>query len=972
MKSIKTFNRILFLIMVALFWITPGSVKAVPFTVFNAQTKISIIYAADEAKLDSITAHLLAADIQRVSGYLPKVYTQVADASGPIIIVGSIRSALIRSLHDNYFEQLNEKWECYSLKVEAHPFKNITQALVIAGSDYRGTAYGVFDISARIGVTPWYWWADVQPEQKKNMVLNIEDYTSQPPSVKYRGIFINDEDWGLQPWAAKTFEPETGDIGPKTYAKVFELLLRLKANLIWPAMHPSTQAFYHFPANIKVAEDYQIVIGSSHAEPMLRNNVGEWNEKTMGHFNYITNQQKVDDYWLSRVKESSHVNAIYTMGMRGVHDSGIEGVKTVQETVPLLERIMNNQRNMLKTYINPDITKVPQAFTAYKEVLDVYDAGLKVPDDITLVWPDDNYGYIQRLDNEQESKRSGGSGVYYHLSYWGRPHDYLWLSTTSPGLIREEMTKAYTLNARNIWVVNVGDMKPAEYNIQFFMDMAYHIPPFYSSTYTKTHLQQWVATNISNTQAAAITNVLWKYYQLAFERKPEFMGWSQTEPTTPVKFTAYNHTAYGDQAQQRINAYQELEKAVKALKFGIPANRQASFYQLVYYPVVGASLMNQKFLYDDKAYLYAQQGRISAKYYDSLSRAAYQQIINETEYYNTKLSAGKWAHIMSMNPRNLPVYQLPASSYKIAQLNTALLAIPEGTTMDSVNHNQALTLPVFSRFGQQQHFVDVFLNKDTTVHYTIKASNSWIKVSQMGGTLQAQGSASQSRLWVQVDWQAVPLKENLSGTITISTAGGKPLNIALNAHNSQLPELKNYNGFVEHNGYVSIYAKDYQSVQKSDNQGWQEIAGLGATEKSLEALPLQAQSDLTVVKPEEVKSRPVVSYNFFTFSGSPAEVKVYTLPTFPLNKNYSMRYAVSVDDGAAQILDFKTVGRSEEWKQNVLSNSAVRSVQLPTLKPGKHVLHIYMIDPGVILDRMVINLDKTKPFYGLLPETKIK
>ena len=299
-----------------------------------------------------------------------------------------------------------------------------------------------------------------------------------PPSVKYRGIFINDEDWGLRPWASKTFEPETKNIGPKTYAKVFELLLRLNANLLWPAMHPGTTPFYNVPGNAEMAAAYAIVVGSSHAEPMLRNNVGEWDEKSMGHFNYITNKEKVYNYWEERVKQSKGNDAVYTLGMRGVHDSGMEGIKGPKEAVPLLERIFNDQRGLIKKHINENVAAVPQVFTAYKEVLDIYDQGLKLPDDVTIVWPDDNYGYIQRFNNEAEKKRPGGSGVYYHASYWGRPHDYLWLGTTHPSLIRQEMMKAYETGADRLWVLNVGDIKPLEYSMQVFFDMAYDARPF--------------------------------------------------------------------------------------------------------------------------------------------------------------------------------------------------------------------------------------------------------------------------------------------------------------------------------------------------------------------------------------------------------------------------------------------------------------------------------------------------------------
>jgi hypothetical protein len=956
------------IIIISFAWSAAG---AVSFNIVSKNAKVTIVYSPKKARLDSITAHLLASDIERVSGYLPAVITDINKAHGNVILIGTVNSKWITSIQNQLnLAGLQNKWECYQLNILNHPFKNINQALVITGSDLRGMAYGVFDISARIGVTPWYWWADAAPVKRKVISLNITSYTSAPPSVKYRGIFINDEDWGLQPWAAKTLEPETGDIGPKTYAKVFELLLRLKANLIWPAMHPSTKAFYHYPGNIKVAADYQIVVGSSHAEPMLRNNVSEWDAKTMGAFNYVTNQQKVDAYWEARVKESSQINGIYTIGMRGVHDSGIEGVKTLKETVPLVERIFENQRSMLTKYVNPDITKVPQAFTAYKEVLDVYDASLKLPGDVTLVWPDDNYGYIQRLNDATESKRAGGSGVYYHASYWGRPHDYLWLSSTNPGLMREEMTKAYATQARNLWVLNVGDIKPAEYDIQLFMDMAYRTQPFNNSNYLKTHLNNWVAGNLGGQYANEITGVLQKYYQLAFERRPEFMGWSQTEPTTQVHFTAYNHQNYGDQAQQRIDAYTDLEKQVTLLKSKISTAKQASFYQLVYYPVVGASLINKKFLYRDKAFLYAGQGRLIAKNYEALSKAAYQQIIKETDYYNTGLSGGKWAHIMSMAPRDLPVYKAPELNYQLVKRPETWWAQPEGAIGDSTEYtpHTQLSLPIFSPYTRAKHFIDVFLCKDTSVNYHISTSASYIQVSQQDGKLTPDGMESQHRLWVSINWAKVPAGKVINDLLTIN-CGGKNLNVTIKA-DSNLPGLKNYKGYVPNNGYISIYAKSYQANQKQGTAGWANITGMGITQQLLEALPLTDKPGFKArLADSEVKKMPMVSYNFFTFTASAADINIYTLPTFPLNRSFEMRYAVSVDNGPVTVLNFKTAGRSEEWKQNVLSNSAVRKVNIKSLNAGKHQLHIYMIDPGVILDRFVIDLGGLKPNYGYLNET---
>ena len=943
--------------------------KPIPFDLVTPQTKVCIVYAADDHKIDEIAAKLLAVDIQRVSGYLPQVYNDISKANGNVIIIGRVNSKLISSLHHTYFDQLKGKWECYALTQIIAPFKNIKNALVIAGSDSRGTAYGVFAVSEKIGVSPWHWWADANPVMKKQLSVDIDNYTSSPPSVKFRGIFINDEDFALQPWASKTFEPETGDIGPKTYSKVFELLLRLKANMIWPAMHPSTKPFYTYPGNKQAAADYEIVIGSSHAEPMLRNNVGEWNDKTMGAFNYATNQQSVYKYWEDRVKESAANNVIFSIGMRGVHDSPIEGAKGNKEIVPLLERIFADQRELFKKYVNADVTSVPQAFTPYKEVLDIYADGLKVPDDVTLIWPDDNYGYIQRLDNEAESRRKGGSGVYYHTSYWGRPHDYLWLSTTHPALIREEMTKAYQMNAKDIWVLNVGDIKPDEYDIQLFMDMAYDIKPFQNPEYSASHLQSWVSGIFGNQQAVAISNILWKYYNLAFERKPEFMGWSQTEPTTPTKFTAYNHIAFGDQGQRRIDSYSQLEKAVETVSSAIAPSQKDAFYQLVEYPVDGAALMNKKFLYHDKAYLYATQGRLSAQHYAVLSKQAYDQIVQKTNYYNTQLAGGKWNKIMAMNPRKLPAYDLPAFNLPKADNITDWQLLPGGSQSRDAAENTSLKLPEFDRWNNQKYFIDVYLSREANVDYTVEPSANWIKVSQKQGQLSPEGLSSQQRLWVEIDWAKIPAQQKLAGNIIIKS-GDKSVTVAVFGDNPANVNLDGYKGFIPSNNYIAINASDFTNGKNNGDNKWSKVVGLGSGGSAMEAFPLTFVPVVAQAGEEQIKNNPSVIYDFYTFNDASANFDIYTLPTCPLNQAFEMRYAVSIDGGPLTIQNFKTVGRSEEWKNDVLSNSAVRTIREQSLKAGKHRLTIYMIDPGVILDRIFINLGMHQPFYGALPETK--
>ncbi|WP_289660153.1 glycosyl hydrolase 115 family protein [Flavobacterium panacagri] len=617
--------------------------NATEFLIANSNHAINIFIDKNTDSLIVWAVNELADDIKEITGKRPEIVT-VNAISKKGIYVGQVSSKLFQSKNNQ--KELGNQWEKFSIKKEK-------DNLLIVGSDVRGTVYAVFEIAERLGISPWKWWADVHPLKKENLSLYLPSKgIVEAPSVQYRGIFLNDEDWGLQPWAAKTFEPETGDIGPKTYEKIFQLLLRLKANTIWPAMHPSTRGFFTLSGNKEMAQQYRIVIGSSHAEPMLRNNVDEWKPKIYGDYNYFTNKSQVDKYWQERLDElkSAQNETIMTLGMRGVHDSKMEGAKDLKESIAMVEKIILNQREMLSNTFKKPLSAIPQAFVPYKEVLELYDNGLKVPDDITLVWPDDNYGYIRRLSSLEEQKRTGGSGVYYHISYWGRPHDYLWLSTTQPGLIWYEMTKAYQNGAKKMWIVNVGDIKPAEYDTEFFLDLAWNINSIKSDGIDE-YLKNWTAREFSAAVSQESALIMKEYYRLAMLRKPEYMGWSQTEPTTPVKFSDFSE----EESLNRIKAYENLVQKIDELEKLIPEERKDAWFQLMVYPVKGAAYMNYKFLYWNLA---ATVSDVTQKEkYNTLATQAFEKIQELTSFYNEKVSNGKWNYMMSMQPRKLPVFE---------------------------------------------------------------------------------------------------------------------------------------------------------------------------------------------------------------------------------------------------------------------------------------------------------------------------
>ncbi|MRX46795.1 hypothetical protein GJJ64_06325 [Pedobacter sp. HX-22-1] len=927
-------------------------IKAQDFDLYSVKNQVSIVCNSKDSTLDAVVANLLAKDIEAVCGYKPPIYKHLKQAKGNVILLGQVKNAQAKAFRNYYPQEIENQFEIFAIKRLKNPTSKIKDALIITGSDARGLAYGVFHISEKIGIHPWYYWADVTPQKKKQLSVSIKDTISKTPSVKYRGIFLNDEDWGLRPWAAQNIDKNLKNIGPNSYAKIFELLLRLKANTIWPAMHPGTKAFFSIPENLKIAKQYEIIIGSSHAEPMLRNNVDEWDKNAMGAFNYVDNSFNINDYWQKRIKETTSINAIYSLGIRGVHDSGMEGIKNNKEAIKVLGDVFTAQRNMLKNTLKKDIKAIPQALTLYKEVLDIYDEGLPVPDDVNLVWPDDNYGYIRRLGNPDENKRKGGAGVYYHVSYWGRPHDYLWLCTTPPALIHQEMLKAYRNEAKSIWILNVGDIKPAEYQTQLFLDMAYDITPFHQQVYVQNHLKQWYQQIFNANVALKLNPILQKYYQLAFERKPEYMGWSQTEPTTPTQLTAYNHFAYGDEGQKRIKQYQQLVHDVLQLKKNIPAHLQDAYFQLISYPVLAASEMNKKFLYHDKAVLYQQQGRLSAiSYQDSVAKA-FNNIHQLTKFYNDSLSAGKWKGMMHAQPRGLPVFDLPKSKTTLNTTSSEAWGLHvEGTA--PTHQADTISFPILYSKASDSTFLDIFLKQAVTLSWQFLEIPKWLKVSQATGNLSS--STKEIRIWFKPDVAQLKQERQVAYLKLQTNLGVKTLQLVCH------PQPKVKDTFTEQNGFISIYAVNYTSKRETNSFKWEKIDGLGYAGSVIKSNfyhhLVTAQDSM------------ILSYNFMNTTSAKAKVDVFTIPTHPLNNLFSLKYAVRIDGGAWQIKNFEVQGRSTEWKENVLRNNAVKTFVFDDLKPGKHRLEIMALDPEIMFDRVLISLKEHPKAYGLMPET---
>jgi len=561
--------------------------------------------------------------------------------------------------------------------------------IIVEGNNGRGMAYGLLELSRMAGVSPWIWWGDVVPEKRARLSMSETYSTTQTPSVAYRGIFINDEDWSLRNWAWKHYErlrvgdgtsgmktDQFGAMGPKTYKAIFQLLLRLRANAIWPGMHTGTPGFFTIKGNKEMADSCGILIGTSHCEPLLRNNVAEWDHSKRGAYNYITNREQVQQYWIERLQQVKGSEEFFTIGMRGIHDGSMEGVKTKKEKLEGLQQVIDDQRELIRKYYSKEVEKVPQVFIPYKEVLEILESGLQVPEDVTLMWCDDNYGYMTRLSDVEQQKRSGGGGVYYHLSYWGRPHDYMWLTTTQPGLVYSEMKAAYDHNCRKLWIVNVHDPKVAAYDLEFFLDMAWNINTIQPNT-IEQHLEHWLCTQFGEKVGKELFPAMKEFYRLCGIRKPEFMGWTQVEldkklyprgrsQVIDTEFTS----EFGNELDRYQSCYAKIADMVKDAERSVRPELRDAFFAHIKYPVLAAKAMADKMLYAQKArsrYLgqtdKTMEGRQDYMYGNaSASMAAYRTIQGLTKQYN-ELNGGKWKGIMNMMPRDLNVFNPPILPY---------------------------------------------------------------------------------------------------------------------------------------------------------------------------------------------------------------------------------------------------------------------------------------------------------------------
>lgn len=888
----------------------------------------------------------LQTDIGTVTGAAPQLITGSAPSESAVIVGTIGKSAMIDDLIRNKkinADVIRGKWETFILQTVENPVPGVKHGLVIAGSDKRGTIFGIYDLSSQIGVSPWQWWADVPVKKSKSLYVSAGTHSAGEPLVKYRGIFINDEAPALAGWVAEKF-PSTQDrpngFNHLFYTKVFQLILRMKGNYLWPAMWG--RAFYDDdPVNPKLADEFGIVIGTSHHEPMMRAHV-EWERYgNGGKWNYEENGEKLRDFWTEGITRMGNNESIVSMAMRGDGDMAM----APGTNIALLEKIVKDQREIITKVTGKDPSATPQLWALYKEVQDYYDNGMRVPDDITLLLCDDNWGNIRKLPKQSDPKRSGGYGVYYHFDYVGGPRNYKWINTNAIPRIWEQMNMAYEYGVDRIWIVNVGDIKPMEYPTEFFLDMAWN-PRRFNADNIGNYPRQWAEKQFGEKYAREIGNLLSAYTKFNARRKPEMI--------TSETYSLINY----QEAETVVNEFNQLTAEAQRVGKLLPSEYQDAYYQLVLHPVMASANLNELYLSVAKNKLYAAQGRASANDFSQKAKDLFAKDAEISEYYNQTMAGGKWHHMMDQTHIGYTYWQQPAIN-KIPE--TKEIVIPDSPEMGIAiegsdkwwpAETSEAWLPELS-FANSTSYLDIFNRGAKSFVYNIRADKPWLKVSPANGT-----TSKEQRVVLALDWNVVPEGIN-KVKITVSGAGSEvPVNVIV-----RKKTLNNFSGFIESNGTVSINAEHFSKAVHSENINWKIIPDLGRTGSSVATFPVTAPSS------EITEGSPHLEYSVYLYDSGKVSLKAYLSPTLNFNNSQGLRYGISIDDENPQVINLHDDNSNKTWESWVGNNIIIKTSSHQIAGSGRHVIKFWKIDSGVILQKIVVDAGGSRPAYLGPPES---
>jgi hypothetical protein len=914
----------------------------------------------------------LQGDIERVSNFKPAITHGFEGLGANAIIVGTLGKSEIldRLVREGKVDvsSIAGKWESFLIQVVPEPLPGVTSGLIIAGSDKRGTIYGIYDLSEQMGVSPWYWWADVPVEHKDALFVKAGKYVQGPPSVRYRGIFLNDEAPDLTNWITETF----GTVPPRKdppipagvanynsafYTRLFELILRLKGNYLWPAMW--NNAFNEDdPDNPRLADEYSVVMGTSHQEPMLRAQK-EWDRRylrTFGTWNYAKKPDVLEDFWREGIRRNKNYESIITIGLRGANDTPM-APGGPEANRALLEKIIAVQRGIIAEEMSSEVSKVPQLWCLYKEVQDFYNAGMRVPDDVTLLWAEDNWGNVRRLPTAEERKRSGGAGIYYHFDYHGGPRSYQWINTNPAAKIWDQMSLAKQYGADRIWIVNVGHFKGYEFPLEYFMHLAWDTNRWTNENINE-YTRLWAEREFGPKYAEDIAGIISKYTKYNGRRKPELL-----EPGT------YSLVNY-QEAENVVADFKAITAKAEEIYGKLPAEKRDAFYELVLFPTKASAQVNEMYLAAEKNALYARQARASANDMAKQTRTLFQADTDLMNYFNHTFAKGKWDHFMDQSHIGYTTWRDPPQNNMDA-IKLVEIEVPDAAAMGvAVDGSDAAwpgapseaALPEFDGINRQRHYIDVFNKGKAPFEFTATASAPWIVLSEARGTVEKD-----KRLWVSVDWNKAP-EGRASGAVKISGAKGS-VTVKVSAFKPAEVTRNSLQGFVEGEGFVSIEAEHYTKKTDGGASRWIKIEDYGQTLSGMRAMaPVDSPSTMPG------KACPRLDYRMYLFSTGTVDVEAIVGPTLNFVPGRGLRYAVSFDDEAPQIVtlvvqDYSAQNGNLDWEKSVMDNTRSAHTRHTLAGSGYHTLKFWVVDPGVVLEKLVVNLGGVKPSYLGPPES---
>lgn len=938
---------------------------------------------------------LLQKDIEAVTGNRPPIFADGIPGGQDIVLVGTLdRSPLIGELvraGKLPVDGLAGKWDSYILQVVDKPFPSVHRALVIVGSNKRGTLYGMFELSKQIGVSPWVWWADVPPKRKETVYIRPGLFKSGEPAVKYRGIFLNDEEPALGRWAVERY----GGFNSVFYEKVFELMLRLRANYIWPAMWWA--AFSSDDAqNPELADELGIVVGTTHHEPMMRAHA-EWKANGEGAWNYETNEARLRQFWTEGIERMGDRESIVTLAMRGDGDMAM----SEETNIALLEDIVADQRQIIEEVTGKKADQTPQLWALYKEVQDYYDKGMTVPEDVTLLLCDDNWGNVRRLPRPDTPPRSGGYGMYYHFDFVGGPRNHKWLNTSPLPRIWEQMHLCYEHGVNRIWIVNVGDLKPMELPISFFLDYAWNpkaIPAESLPEYTRS----WAEQQFGPKHAETIAGILSAYTKFNSRRKPEMLDRN-----------TYSLMHYREW-ERVVSQYKTLLEQAETIGHKLPAEYRDAYYQLVLHPVRACANLYEMRYAEAKNRLFAEQGRAATKNMADRVERLFEKDRQISQTYNQEISGGKWNHMMDQTHISYTYWQQPEKDVVPKVLSITLPAEAEmgvavegetrwwpgeinetetagetsepnethGKTGDSRKsgdretqaekgettervaqfRKDAAVLPEMDGFRRQSCFIEVFNRGTEAFDFKAESSVPWLLVRPESGTVDKE-----MLLNVSVDWAAAP-KGVHKIPIRINGAG-RQVTVTAVVNNPPSPIPQDFSGYIEERGVVSMEAPHYSRKVETDNIHWQVIPGLSRTDSGVTPMPVTSGSQ----NPGE--NSPRLEYDMLLFTEGEVEVSTFWSPTQDFLATGGLRYGVSFDDETVRMVNIHENDTIPDWKYPQSWNEAVgRNIKVKKSRhtireSGARVLKIWMVDPGFVLQKIVVNTGGLKPSYLGPPES---